>query len=147
MTFKNLMLAASTLVAASAFAQAPLGNVVNVQGVVTATQGATGMTVAPGQAISNGMRFVTTSNGSVTLRLNSGCTLTVPPGHGVTVLQSMTCQQLTAAVTPVVPVAAAVPAAANAGLVNGIVLAGAAFIAVQGIREVLEDDDEPLSAR
>ena len=56
-------------------------------------------------------------------------------------------RQLNAAVQPVVPVASIAPAASNAALVNGIVIAGAAFIAVQGIREVIEDDDAPLSAR
>lgn len=113
MTLKKLLLALSAFVGAAAFAQAPLGTVTNVQGVVTATQGATGMTVTPGTVVQNGMRFVTTSNGSMTLRLNSGCTVTVPGGHGVTVLQTMTCQQLTAAVQPVVqPVARDRPSSA-----------------------------------
>ena len=152
MKTKKLLLALSALVAAAAFAQAPLGTVSNVQGVVTATQGATGVSVGPGTAIQNGMRFVTTSNGSVTLRLNNGCTVTVPPAHGVTVLQNMTCQQLTAAVQPVVPVAAASPAfAPNPGLVNGLITVGAAVLAVGIIRELTDDDDAavppPLSAQ
>ncbi|HEY0823041.1 MAG TPA: hypothetical protein VGD76_04575 [Ramlibacter sp.] len=142
MTFKKLLLAMSALIGASAFAQAPLGTVSNVQGVVTATQGATGVTVAPGTAIQNGMRFVTTSGGSVTLRLNNGCTVTVPPAHGVTVLQTMTCQQLTAAVQPVVPVAAASPAfAPDVGLVNGLVAVGGAAVAIGVIRALTDDDD------
>lgn len=101
MTFKKLLLVSTVLASAAAFAQEPLGTVTTVHGVVTATQGATGMTVAPGVAVQNGMRFVTTSNASVTLHLNSGCTVTVPPAHGVTVLQSMTCRDLVAAVQPV----------------------------------------------
>lgn len=105
MTLERLLLATAVLAGASASAQAPLGTVSNVQGVVTATLGATQVTVAPGTAIQNGMRFVTTSGGSVTLRLNNGCTVTVPPAHGVTVIQAMSCQQLTNAVQPVVPVA------------------------------------------
>lgn len=142
MSSKKLLLALSCLACASVFAQAPLGNVTNVQGVVTATQGATGITVTPGTAIQNGMRFVTTSRGSVTLRLNSGCTVTVPAGHGVTVLQNMTCQQLAAAVQPVIPVAAAQqPFAPPPGLVNGLVAVGAAAVAVGVIRAVTEDDE------
>lgn len=142
MTMKKLLLALSALIAASAFAQAPLGTVSNVQGVVTATQGTAGVSVGPGTAIQNGMRFVTTSNGSVTLRLNNGCTVTVPPAHGVTVLQNMTCQQLTAAVQPVVPVAAASPAFAPApGLVNGLIAVGAGVVAIAVIRELTDDDD------
>jgi len=143
MTPKNLLLALSTLAAASVFAQAPLGTVTNVEGVVTATQGATGVTVTPGTTIQNGMRFVTTSRGSVTLRLNSGCTVAVPPGHGVTVLQSMTCQQLTAAVQPVIPVAAQPPFGPPPALVNGVIGLGGAAIAVGVLHQVFEN--EPLS--
>ena len=148
MTLKKLLLAVTALIGASAFAQAPLGTVTNVEGVVTATQGATGVNVAPGTPIQNGMRFVTTSRGSVTLRMNSGCTVSVPPGHGVTVLQSMTCQQLTAAVQPVVPVAAASqPFAPPPGLVNGLIAVGAAAVAIGVIRELTDDDDDVLSPR
>lgn len=130
----------------AAFAQAPLGTVTNVQGVVTATQGASGVTVTPGTAVQNGMRFVTTSRGSVSLRLNSGCTVTVPPGHGVTVLQSMTCQQLTAAVQPVVPVAGQLPVATSAGVVNGVVALGGIAVAAGVLHEATKDDNN-LSGR
>lgn len=147
MTLKKLLLVACAFAGTAAFAQAPLGTVTNVQGVVTATQGATGMTVTPGTVVQNGMRFVTTSNGALTLRLNSGCTVTVPAGHGVTVLQSMTCQQLAAAVQPVVPVAAALPTptVASAAVVNGFIGAGVGLIAVGGTRTL--DNDPPLSGR
>lgn len=145
MTTKNLLLALSTLFAASAFAQAPLGTVTNVEGVVTATQGATGVTVTPGTAIQNGMRFVTTSRGSVTLQLNSGCVVTVPPAHGVTVLQSMTCQQLTAAVQPVVPVAAQGPIGPAPGIVNGVIALGGALVLVEGLHHF--NQNQPLSGQ
>lgn len=148
MAFKKLLLVLAALTGTSVFAQAPLGTVGNVNGVVTATQGATGMTVSPGTPIRSGMRFVTTTGGSVTLQLNSGCTVTVPSAHGVTVLQSMTCQQLAAAVQPVVPVAVGPSLPPSPGVVQGVILAGAAGIIVAGITLVLDDDDdEPLSAR
>ena len=136
MTSKKLLLALSALVAASAFAQASLGTVTNVEGVVTATQGATGVTVTPGTTIQNGMRFVTTSRASATLQLNSGCIVTIPPNHGVTVLQSMTCPQLTAAVQPVVPVAAQTPLGPAPGLVNGVVAVSGAAIAIGGLHHI-----------
>ena len=149
MTLKKLLAVLPIAVAGAAFAQAPLGTVSNVQGVVTATQGASGVTVAPGTQITSGMRFVTTSRGSVTLRLNSGCTVTVPAGHGVTVLQSMSCQQLAAAVQPVVPVAAVRPIAPAPGVVNGAVALGAVGIVAGMIHAVSDDDDNDreLSAR
>lgn len=148
MATKKLLLAALAFAGTAAFAQAPVGTVVNVNGVVTATTGTTGTTVAPGTAIQNGMRFVTTSNASVTLRLNSGCQVTVPPGHGVTVLSTMTCQQLTAAVQPVVPVAAQASAGPLPGTVGTVIGGVGALIAV-GIlaSELDDDDDEPLSAQ
>jgi len=146
MTIKNLLLALSAFAAVSAFAQAPLGTVTNVEGVVTATQGATGVAVTPGPPIQNGMRFVTTSRGSVTLQLNSGCTVSVPPGHGVTVLQSMTCQQLTAAVQPLVPVAAVAATGPTPGLVNGLIAVGAAAVAI-GVLQQSSNNDETVSGQ
>ena len=140
MALKKLLVALSSIVAAAAMAQAPLGTVSNVQGVVTATQGATGVVVTPGSPIVNGMRFVTTSSGTATLTLNSGCVVTLQPGQAVTVLQSMNCQQLTAAVQPV-PVA---PATAFRGgtppIVTGFLLAVGAGVLYEATR-----DDDNLS--
>jgi hypothetical protein len=130
MTFKKLLLVLSAFAGAAAFAQAPLGSVASVNGVVTATQGATGMTVSPGTPIQNGMRFVTTTNASVTLRMNSGCVVNVPAGHSVTVLQSMTCQQLAEAVQPVPTTTAMGQSSDNTfvpgdAIVNGTIALGA----------------------
>jgi hypothetical protein len=146
MTSKKLLLALSALFAASAFAQASLGTVTNVEGVVTATQGVTGVSVTPGTPVQNGMRFVTTSRGSVTLRLNSGCTVTVPPSHAVTVSQNMTCQQLVAAVQPLGPVGAQGQFAANPALVNGVIAVGGIAVAA-GVLHGLTKDDERLSGQ
>lgn len=147
MTVKKLLLALSMIAAGSAFAQAPLGTVTNVEGVVTATQGATGVTVGPGTAVQNGMRFVTTTRGTVTLQLNSGCTVTVPPAHGVTVLQSMTCQQLTAAVQPVVPIASAALSAPGVGVINGVILVGGIAVAAGILHEATTNNDNHLSGQ
>jgi hypothetical protein len=99
-SIKSLLVFGSALVATAAFAQAQLGSVASVQGVVTVTDGATGGTVAAGSPIGNGMRFVATSGGSAVLRLNNGCVIRLQAGHAVTVLQTMTCDELTAAVRP-----------------------------------------------
>lgn len=145
MALMKKLLALSALACVSAIAQAPLGTVVNVNGVVTATQGASGATVVTGSPVVNGMRFVTTSNGRVTLRMNSGCVVNLAPGQALTVLQTMTCQELVAAVQTVQPVATGPSFGANPGLVNGVILVGAAALAIQILREELDDDDEPLS--
>jgi hypothetical protein len=126
MSIKSLVALGSVLVAVSAFAQAPLGTVGNVQGLVTITDGATGSTVVTGSPITNGMRFVATSGGSAVLRLNNGCVLTLQPGQAVTVLQNMTCQQLTAAVQQVggTNVAGASGSAGTGALATGGLLVG-----------------------
>ena len=66
MALKKILVALSSFAATAVMAQA-LGTVSNVQGVVTATQGATGVAVTPGSPIVNGMRFV---------RVAIDCTLT-----------------------------------------------------------------------
>ena len=148
MATKKLLLAALAFAGSAAFAQAPVGTVVNVNGVVTATTGTTATTVTAGTPIQNGMRFVTTSNASVTLRLNSGCQVTVPAGHGVTVLSTMTCPQLTAAVQPVVPVAGQTATGPSPAVVGTVVGGVGALIAGGILADVLDDDDdEALSAQ
>ncbi len=141
MAMKKLLVALFGLAAAAAGAQQALGTVSNVQGVVTVTQGTTGTVVMPGSPILNGMRFVTTSNGTTTLTMNSGCVVTLQPGQAVTVLQSMSCQQLVAAVQPV-PVAPGGGAvfAANPGLVNAFIITVGLGAAAHGLRRIVADD-------
>lgn len=154
MGLKKLLFATASVFAASAFAQAPAVTVVNVDGVVTATQGATASTVTTGSPILHGTRILTTSSGSVTLRFSDGCLVTLQPNQAVTVLQQMTCRQLAAAVVTVAPVAVptitpAAPAlaapAVPAAVVGGIIGAGALALAAQIIRTGGEDDEPSVS--
>lgn len=149
MSIKELLLAATAVAAASVFAQSAVGTVTSVNGVVTATHGTSGMAAVAGAPIHGGTRFVTTSNGSVSLRLNNGCQVTVPAGHAVTVMSNMTCQQLTASIQPVAPNTTVMgqSAAANVGVVNGVVVAGAILVAAGIIQIEADDDDTPVSAR
>lgn len=127
MSIKSVVALASAFVAASVFAQVPLGTIGNVQGLATVTVGTTGTTAAPGTVITDGMRVVTTSSSSVTLQLNNGCTLTLQPNQAVTVLQRMTCQELTAAVRTVGAPGFALGAGTPAGgllAVAGLAIAG-----------------------
>jgi len=152
---KKLLLATAALAAASAFAQAPLGTVTSVNGVATVTTGTTGTAITAGAPIVNGARVITTSTGSVTFRLANGCTVNVPPGHAVTVLSSLSCEQLTASVRPVqtavttttATTSTTVPAGPVFGPPNPAVMAGIGAVALIGIIIAADDDDEPLSAR
>ncbi|MGV3571283.1 MAG: hypothetical protein ACO1PB_11850 [Ramlibacter sp.] len=132
------------LASASAVAQAPLGTVSNVTGIVSATQGATAVTVTPGSAVISGTRFIAASGSSVTLTLNNGCTVTVPASHGLTVTQGMSCPQLLAAVVPIVPVGPATVLASQ-GFVPALVVLGGIGLAGAALSQ--GGDDPPLSAR
>lgn len=154
MTHKKLLLAVFALAAGSTFAQAPLGAVVGVSGIATVTTGASGTAIVAGAPIVHGSRVITTTNGSVTLRLNNGCVLTVPPGHAVTVLSNLSCQQLAAAVRPTattvttttVPVSSQVFGVTDAR--TGVMAGVGALIAIGLIAAATDDDDDPvLSAR
>lgn len=96
MSAKIALVLGSFLVASTAFAQS-LGSVGSVDGVVTVTDGVTGGTVVAGSPITDGMRFVTATGSSVTLKLNSGCVVTLQPNNSITVLKNMTCQELASA--------------------------------------------------
>lgn len=125
MSLKSFIAVLLALIAATAFAQDKerLGTVENVRGVVTVTDGATGGTAATGSPINSGMRFVTSSSGSATLKFNNGCEINLKPLEAVTVLRSMDCKALIAAVQAgganVAGGSFATGAAASAGLVAG----------------------------
>ena len=103
MSIKSLVAVLLALVAATAFAQERerLGTVDSVQGLVTVTDGTTGGTVATGNPIISGMRFVTSSSGSALLRFDKGCDIKLEPSRAVTISRSMTCAALIAAVQPI----------------------------------------------
>lgn len=104
MQARAVMIAFAALAAAPAFAQS-LGSVSSVTGVATMTTNTGGTAVVAGAPVVNGARIVTTSTSTVTVSLNNGCKVSVPPAHGVTFSSTMNCQQAMAAVQPVTPVA------------------------------------------
>lgn len=146
MILQRLLFATCALAAASAFAQPPMPTVGKVSGTVTATQGGNGRLLAPGAALGDGTRVVSTSGGTATLQAGGGCSINVPPGHGVTVRQGMNCQQLKAGVAPVIPdVAARSPSAPPPHVLDRLRQVGASPVAI-GVHEQLADDP-PLSPR
>lgn len=147
MQTRRILLALAALAAAPAFAQA-LGTVTSVNGVVTVTTSTGGTRLVEGAPIVHGSRVVTTSASSVTLRLANGCTVNVPPAHGVTVLSTLSCQQLQAAVLPLAPVAATpatnVMGQAGGGMFsdgNAVVGLWAAGVLATVVYDLTEDDD------
>ena len=89
-------------------------------------------------------RLVTTSTSQLTLQAGGGCSVSVPPGHALTVKQGMNCQQLKSSVVPVIPdVAARSPSAPPPSVVDRLRAVGASPTAI-GVVEQLTD--EPISA-
>lgn len=154
MKVRHVVLALAALAAAPAFSQA-LGTVSSVNGVATVTTSSGGSTLSVGAPLANGSRVITTSNSSATLSLANGCTVEVPPGHGVTLLSTMTCKQQQAAVQALTPVAR--PAAATAVMgqsgtrVMGFDPAVAVFVGATAAMAIYDatydDDDRPISGR
>jgi hypothetical protein len=137
------------LLAAAALAQAQLGTVTSVNGVATVTTGTSGTAITAGAPIVEGARVITTSSGSLTFRLASGCTVNVPPGHGVTVSSGLSCQQLQASVQPVTTAVTTTtttttgttPAGVGIGGASGAAIAGFAALLTIGIISSNNDDD------
>lgn len=129
---KTFLAIVLSLGAATVFAQASLGTINGVEGLITVTDGAVGSTAASGTAITNGMRIVTTSGGKATLQLNNGCSVPLNPNQAVTVLQSMTCQELIGAVQPV----GAPVAGAAGGFGKGLLAAGGLTLGSFGLYQV-----------
>ena len=98
MSIKSLIAVAMVLVSGAALAQERLGTIDNVQGIVTVTDGTTGGTARTGGPINDGMRFVSSSNGSALLRLDNRCDIRLQPNQSITVQKSMNCAALLAAV-------------------------------------------------
>ncbi len=129
---KLLCVFAALAVAVSALAQASLGTIANVQGLVTVSDGTTIGNAVPGSPITDGMQFVTSSTGSLTLQTANGCAVTLKPNQTVTVQKNMTCDDLRLAIRAVDNDAAGgVFANAFGGGNNGLLI-GAGLILVGG---------------
>lgn len=121
----QLLALAAVALSAGAFAQDQIGTVGNVIGLVTMSDATSVTTVLPGMPIANGASFVTSSTGTVTLRLKDNCDITLKPNQTVTVSSDKNCAALVAAVTPL-PAGTAVAAGTGAGAgAGGVAGAGA----------------------
>lgn len=125
--FKRLVTSSLLCAAAGAFAQAPdiLGKVVEVQGVVTISNGVTVATVVRGTTFSEGNQFVTASSGSARLTLDNGCDIRLKPNETLVIDGKKSCPALIALIQPVGGnVAAAGVGGGGIGLGAGLLGAG-----------------------
>jgi hypothetical protein len=131
--FKRLVTASLLCTVAGAFAQAPavVGKVVEVQGVVTVSDGVTVATVVPGTVFSNGNQFVTASSGSARLTLDNGCDIRLKPNESIVIDGKKTCPALLALIQPLGGnLAAAGVGGTGTGLAAGLL--GAATLLAAG---------------
>lgn len=131
--FKRLVTASLLCTVAGAFAQAPavVGKVVEVQGVVTVSDGVTVATVVPGTVFSNGNQFVTASSGSARLALDNGCDIRLKPNESIVIDGKKTCPALLALIQPLGGnLAAAGVGGTGTGLAAGLL--GAATLLAAG---------------
>jgi len=103
---KSIALAAAIAVSVCAIAQtqapapapAQLGTVENVQGLVTVSDGTSIGNVVKGGPVIDGSRFVTSSSGSATLKMDNGCNITLKPSQSLTLQGKQNCDEMLAAI-------------------------------------------------
>lgn len=160
---KKLSVVACMFVAGSALAQDPFGRVISVDGVATATTGATGTVVVPGMPVLDGTRIVTNAGARVTVRLDNGCIVNLGPSAGITLREDYTCEQLAASIVPLGASAATITPGTQAAVLTRVgpspVPFGAGLIGLGGVGTLAaiaaiddnnpfrdeDDDGEPIS--
>lgn len=79
-------------------APAQLGVIEKVQGLVTVSDGTSIGNAVNGAPVIDGNRFVTSSSGSATLKMDNGCNIVLKPSQSLTLDGKQNCDQMLAAV-------------------------------------------------
>lgn len=75
-----------------------LGTAVSVQGLVTVSDGASIANVVDGNPLVEGSRIVTSSTGSVTVKMKEGCDIKLDPNQSITLQSNRSCEALLASI-------------------------------------------------
>jgi hypothetical protein len=124
----------ASLAASGAWAQTPaaplsIGVTDNVSGLVTVSQGNTMANAVPGGALFDGARVVTTSTGSVVLRLRNGCNIALASNQSIVLDgKQRDCKALIASIQSAAPGATAGAAAATTGGVHPVLIGAGALL-------------------
>lgn len=110
--------------------KAVLGKAVNVQGLVTVSDKAAVSRVLVNNAVIDHSRYVTSSSGSVTLRMDKGCDIVLKPNDALTVENAKSCEVLWASIESLGNPSGLLLAGRDAALLR--FAAGAAAILLQG---------------
>jgi hypothetical protein len=98
---KTLTVAGCALLCGAVLAQqqaALIGKSAEVKGLVTVSDGSTVRSVQDGAPVVDGTRYVTSSNGSVLLRMDNGCDVRLQPSQALVVHDKDDCPALWAAI-------------------------------------------------
>jgi hypothetical protein len=122
------------VLAGSAVAQGTVpvvGKTADVQGLVTMSVGTTVSNVTGTLGVVDGSRFVTSSNGTVTIKLDNGCEIKLEPNQSLVVDKSKPCAALIASVQPVGAPGAVAGGARGALMAAGLLIGGGALVNAQ----------------
>lgn len=128
---KSMTVLACALLCGAVLAQQPalIGKSAEVKGLVTVSDGSTVRSVLDGSPVVDGTRYVTSSNGSVLLRMDNGCDVRLQPNQALVVRDKDDCPALWAAIQNVGDRAVAGYLGGGGGLaLLGATLAGAALL-------------------
>lgn len=84
------------LLSGTVLAQSVLGSAIEVQGLVTVSNGTSLTNAVSGMLVVDGSRIVTSSGSSATVRLKNDCVLKMGPNQSLTVAADRTCDELLA---------------------------------------------------
>ena len=123
--FKSFVpFALTALFSTIAIAQTPMpavGSVQSVNGLATVGQANTIGNAAQNQRILDGARLVTTSSGTLVVKLDNGCIIRLNPNQAVTINSKLDCPAIVAGIQSTLPATAAA-GSAGADVGNGIIV-------------------------
>ena len=128
------------------FAQTPalkeVGLVMRVEGLVTVSQGDTLGNAFKDKVILENARVVTTSSGSITIRLNNGCVIELKANQAVTIDNRRECKAILAAIQPAGAVGVAGVGGVGAAGVGNAVIVGVGVLTLVGFIRSISNSNE-----
>ena len=123
----------TTLSFAQTSAPKEVGVVTRVEGLVTVSQGDTLGNAFKDKVILENARVVTTSSGSITIRLNNGCVIELKANQAVTIDNRRECKAILAAIQPAGAVGVAGAGGVGAAGIGNAVIVGVGVLTLIGI--------------
>jgi len=140
-TFVFLLTACVTTTTLAQTPVASTGVVESVEGLVTVSQDNSLGNLVKDAKISSGARVVTTTTGSVSMKLASGCVIRMIPNQAVTIDSKLDCKALVASISSTGTLESSVVAASNAAFIPA--MGGAFALGLIANKDKDKDKDKP----